>query len=59
MKALARLCVWWPGMDKFIAKKVQSCHSFQVYQNMSVAAPVHPWENATSPWVRVHLDFVE
>ena len=58
MKALARLCVWWPGMDKFIAKKVQSCHSFQVYQNMSVAAPVLH-QNATSPWVRVHLDFVE
>ena len=57
MKALARSCVCLPGMDKFIEEKVQSCHSCQIHQHMPAAAPIHPWENATSPWVRVHLNF--
>ena len=26
---------------------------------MPPAAPIHPWENARSPWVRVDLDFAE
>ena len=26
---------------------------------MPPAAPIHPWENATSSWVRVDLGFAE
>ena len=58
MKALARSCVWWPGMDKHIKEKVQSYNSCQVHQNMPAAALIYLWENVTSPCIRVHFDLV-
>ena len=54
MKALARSCVWCPGMEKRIKEKVH--HFCQVHQNMPAAALIYLWENVTSPCVRVHFE---
>ena len=42
---------------KFVEEKVHFYHFGQVHQNMPTEAPLHPWKNATLPWVKVHLDF--
>ena len=44
-------------MDKMIENWVKNCSLCQINQNMPNAAPSHPWESTTKPWVRVHLDF--
>ena len=57
MKALARSYVWWPGIDHDIEKLVKQCFGCQKNQNMPAIAPLHPWEWASSPWERIHIDF--
>ena len=57
MKALARSYVWWPNMDRVIAESVKECKPCQEHQNMPAKAPLHPWENITQPWTRLHIDF--
>lgn len=57
MKALARLHVWWPEIDKAIAETVKSCSACQGTKNQPQKAPLHPWAWATAPWERVHVDF--
>ena len=44
MKALARLYVWWPGLDTAITAKVQSCQICQESCPNLEKAPLHPWE---------------
>lgn len=57
MKALARSFVWWPGMDADLEEAVRKCHTCQVNQATPAAAPLHPWEWPSQPWMRVHIDF--
>ena len=57
MKALARSFIWWPGLDNAIENHVKSCDSCQKHQNMPALAPLHPWENVSKPWTRLHIDF--
>ena len=57
MKSLARMYVWWPGMDTDIEKLVQGCSDCQAIQSSPPAAPLHPWKWPTRPWARLHLDF--
>ena len=57
MKALARMYVWWPGIDKDIENMVQMCNECQVNQATPPLAPLHPWKWPTKPWSRLHLDF--
>ena len=57
MKSLARMYVWWPGMDADIENLVRDCSECQAIQS-SPAAPLHPWKWPTRPWARLHLDFV-
>ena len=56
MKGIARGIVWWPGIDKDIEQRVESCESCQLNQKMPASAPLHPWEWPTTPWTRVHVD---
>lgn len=52
MKEIARSClVTWNGQFYW------SCYSCQVHQNIPAAAPIHPWENTTSPLM--HIDFAD
>ena len=57
MKALARMYVWWPGIDADIERSVRLCMSCQEVQPSPPAAPLHPWKWPTRPWARLHLDF--
>ena len=59
MKNLACSYMWWPSMDKDIGNISKFCTSCQIHQNMSLKAPMHPWENSQTPWGRIHLDFTE
>ena len=58
MKSLARSYVWWPSMDADLESAVRKCHTCQANQaTPAAAAPLHPWEWPSQPWMRVHVDF--
>ena len=57
MKSLARMYVWWPGIDQEIEKCVRTCHECQVNQSSPPVTPMQPWKWPTRPWVRLHLDY--
>ena len=44
MKSLARMYVWWPGMDDQIEKMVKECRKCQDNQSCPPVAPLHPWK---------------
>jgi len=56
MKRLARMFVWWPGLDQDIEEAVKSCDSCQSQRPTPPLAPLLPWKWPTRPWARVHLD---
>ena len=57
MKALARMFVWWPLMDKQIEERVKGCWECQQHQPAPAKAPLHPWEWPFQPWYQLHVDF--
>ena len=57
MKSLARLYVWWPGIDKEIEKSVKQCRKCQPTQVLPPSAPLHPWKWPSRPWTRLHIDY--
>ena len=57
MKALARMYVWWPGLDKDIEESVRLCRECQVNQASPPVAPLHPWQWPSRPWSRLHIDY--
>ena len=56
MKTLAKMYVWWPGLEKDIEESVQLC---QLNQSNPPLAPLSPWNWPTRPWARIHLDYAE
>ena len=57
MKALARMYVWWPGMEKDIETTVRTCAECQSVHATPPVAPLHLWRWPTRPWARLHLDY--
>ena len=57
MKALSRSFFWWPKMDEEIENLAKQCSTCAINQANPAAAPVHPWEPPTRPWIRIHMDF--
>ncbi|XP_043242925.1 uncharacterized protein K02A2.6-like isoform X1 [Amphibalanus amphitrite] len=57
MKSLARVFLWWPGLDADIEKVCRSCPSCVENANMPKPENVHPWKYPVQPWDRVHIDF--
>ncbi|XP_043194801.1 uncharacterized protein K02A2.6-like isoform X2 [Amphibalanus amphitrite] len=57
MKSLARVFLWWPGLDGDIEKVCRSCPSCVENANMPKPENVHPWKYPVQPWDRVHIDF--
>ena len=43
MKSVARIHVWWPGVDKDIEEMVNSCKTCQEVQNAPSVTVLHPW----------------
>ena len=57
MKSLARIHVWWPGVDKDIEQMVSSCEACQGMRNAPTVSVLHPWTWPDQPWKRIHVDF--
>ncbi len=57
MKSLARMYVWWPGIDADIEKSVRLCTACQETASSPPPAPLNPWKWPSRPWSRIHLDF--
>ena len=57
MKGLARMYVWWPGLDEDIENSVRLCLSCQETQSKPPPAPLNPWQWPSRPWSRLHVDF--
>ena len=57
MKALARMYIWWPLIDKDIEQSVQQCHLCQQQQSAPPVVPLQPWRWPSQPWVRLHMGF--
>ena len=57
MKSLV-MYFWWVIMDENIAKRVQTCESCQKHQLMPASTLIHPWGQASNPWVRLHIDYL-
>ena len=56
MKSLARLYVWWPGIDREIEQMVRGCESCNLQRDNVPLAPLHPWEYPSRPWQRLHIE---
>ena len=57
MKSLARIHVWWCGIDKDIEQLVRECSACQSVRNAPSTTYLHPWAWPDGPWKRVHMDF--
>ena len=57
MKSIARLHVWWPNLDREIENRAKQCITCQENSKNPPKSQLHPWETATQPWERLHLDF--
>ena len=57
MKALARMNVWWPGMNADIEKSVGRYGDCQQVQSYPPPAPLNPWRWPSRSWATLHLDF--
>ena len=57
MKSLARMFIWWPGIDATLEETVRQCAECQQNRSAPPKAPLHPWEWPSKPWSRLHVDF--
>ncbi|XP_054276574.1 uncharacterized protein K02A2.6-like [Macrosteles quadrilineatus] len=57
MKVLARSFCWWKSIDKDIEQMVAECRQC-IEQCNNPRKTIHPWEQPTNPWERVHIDFL-
>ena len=57
MKSLAHCYCWCLSMDTEIEQCVRACKGCVISQNNPSPAPLHPWEDTTKPWVRLHVDY--
>lgn len=58
MKSLARSYFWWPGLDKDLEEIANSCENCLTYGNNPQKSNLIPWKWPSSPWERLHLDFM-
>ena len=56
MKMLARGYCWWPNMDKQVEDSVSGCTRCVENSTNPPSAILHPWERASRPWSRIHVD---
>ena len=57
MKSLARMYIWWPGLDADIENAVKGCERCQENQLDTAVTAIEPWKWPAHPWSRLHLDF--
>ena len=57
MKALGRSYVWWPSINKDLEDVAHKCEDCQKNYKEDQRTHLHPLEQHSKPWQRVHLDF--
>ena len=57
MKALARMYVWWLGLETDLEESVCLCNECQLSQSNPPTAPLNPWNWPSWPWARIHIDY--
>ena len=57
MKSIARLHVWWPGIDKRIEEVVKNCLPCPSIRNKPPLTSLRSRNWPSQPWRRLHLDF--
>lgn len=57
-RALARSCVWWPGLSKQIEKKISNCPICEK-ERVLHPEPLQPTKTPDYPWQRVGMDLFE
>ena len=58
MKSVARVHIWWPGIDKKIEEVVRNCLPCQSIRNKPPSTPLHSWSWPSQPWDHLHVDFL-
>ena len=58
MKSLARMFVWWPGIDRDIERTVRLSQKCQTSLSPPPLTPLQPWKWPNRPWSRPHIDYV-
>lgn len=56
-KQLARSYCWWPGISEDIENEIKNCLQCNKFKKNPPKFSFHPWERATKPFERVHIDF--
>ena len=59
MKQLARGSIYWPGIDRHIEEKANSCQACLMNASDPAKLTPHPWMRTEKPWQRLHADFAE
>ncbi len=59
MKALSHSYLWWPGLDKEIAKHVAECVACSSVRNTPGVAPLKLWPWPVQAWERIHIDYAQ
>ncbi|VDL65922.1 unnamed protein product, partial [Nippostrongylus brasiliensis] len=59
MVSLARMKVWFPGIDAAIERVAKGCHICAALGKDPVRTPLHPWEEPEKVWQRLHIDFCD
>jgi hypothetical protein len=57
MKSLARLHVYWPGLDVEVERTVKLCTDCQETAKCPTKATLSPWPTTSQVLERIHLDF--
>ena len=57
MKGLARMFVWWPGMDREIEALIKACCKCEACQPAPPADPLHPRKWPTHPWSHIYVNY--
>lgn len=56
-KQLARMYLWWPGIDRDIENRVKECLTCQETAKKPPDTQQAKWSWPAGPWKRLHLDF--
>lgn len=58
MKSVARSYFWWPRLDEEIEQLAKSCKACIMTSDDPQKSIPTPWNKATKPWQRVHVDYL-
>ena len=56
--ALARMCVYWPGMEADVTDYIKRCLMCIECSNLPIET-LHPHEVPPGPWVKIGIDFFQ